>query len=604
MAGPSKDEESDQDWVPISPVTNTIPFLGSLFVDLSWKMEEQTNEEQKYLQHTEELVLEYMLVPLAERKHNCMSKSDLQMYQQKLQYQDFLKWSLIMNGKEGSFRIKISSNDKDKPPETRNKLKVWVHNIWEFAKEDINRVTFSLKVGLAVLLVSLLILFQAPYQVFSTSIIWSILTVAIMFEYTVGATFHKGFNRVLGSLLAGVLAIAVAKLALMSGPLAEPILIGISIFVIGSITSFIKLWPTFAPYEYGFRVILFTYCLIIVSGYRSGNPIKTSIDRLYSIAIGAIVAIGVNTLIFPIWAGEQLHNELVKHFNSVADSLEECVNKYLNDDGSDHPEFSNTLMDEFPDEPKYKKCRSTLNSSAKLESLALSAKWEPPHGRFRHFFHPWSEYVKVGAVLRYCAYEVMALHGVLHSEIQAPYNLRSAFQREISEATSKAAELVRCLGKDICDMKQTLKCSLLKSVHSSTGRLQRAIETHAYLLASSYEFPDHSQLAEFNKTNAEGEINSQSQRMLHGNLPTIRSESCNEKIRRQSRRQYSWPSIEGDGNEDGTDGIPRTFSRESTAALSLSTFTSLLIEFVARLDHLVEAVHELSKMAKFEHDSL
>jgi hypothetical protein len=49
---------------------------------------------------------------------------------------------------------------------------------------------------------------------------------------------------------------------------------------------------------------------------------------------------------------------------------------------------------------------------------AISAKWEPPHGRFQHFYYPWSEYVKVGAVLRYCAYEVMALHGVLHSEIQ------------------------------------------------------------------------------------------------------------------------------------------------------------------------------------------
>lgn len=51
---------------------------------------------------------------------------------------------------------------------------------------------------------------------------------------------------------------------------------------------------------------------------------------------------------------------------------------------------------------------------------ALSAKWEPPHGRFRHLLYPWSEYVKVGAVLRYCAYEVMALHGVLHSQIQVP----------------------------------------------------------------------------------------------------------------------------------------------------------------------------------------
>lgn len=83
-----------------------------------------------------------------------------------------------------------------------------------------------------------------------------------------------------------------------------------------------KLWPSLVPYEYGFRVILFTFCLIIVSGYRMGNPITTAMDRLYSIAIGGFVAVSVNVLIFPIWAGEQLHRELVNNFDSVADSLE------------------------------------------------------------------------------------------------------------------------------------------------------------------------------------------------------------------------------------------------------------------------------------------
>lgn len=53
-----------------------------------------------------------------------------------------------------------------------------------------------------------------------------------------------------------------------------------------------------------------------------GNPIRTAIDRLYSIAIGGFVAVLVNVLIFPMWAGEQLHKGLVKDFNSVADSLE------------------------------------------------------------------------------------------------------------------------------------------------------------------------------------------------------------------------------------------------------------------------------------------
>ncbi|KAI8569689.1 hypothetical protein RHMOL_Rhmol02G0297000 [Rhododendron molle] len=466
-----------------------------------------------------------------------------------------------MNGKKGSFEINIPAIAKGKTRlETGKKsgeetgflyLKDGIWSVWVFCKEDTNRVVFALKVGLAVLLVSLLILCRAPYEVFGESIIWSILTVAIMFEYTVGAsyssnfkgkkqnlegaTFNRGFNRALGSLLAGILAIGVAQLALRTGRIAEPIIIGISIFII------------------------------------------------------------------------------------------ECVRKYLEDDRSDNPEFSKTVMDEFPDEPAYRKCRSTLNSSAKIESLAVAAKWEPPHGRFRHFFYPWSEYVKVSAVLRYCAYEVMALHGVLHSEIQAPYNLIITFQTEIQDATSQAAELVRSLGKDVSNMERTLKTTLLKRVHSSTERLQRAIDMHSYLLTSNYDPSDNpskplpklshtlsstpydlsTELAELEKTTTPA----QNQNPVLGTLPPPpqpQAESYHEMMRKQSRRLYSWPSREVDAFEEeggfGADFIPRMKALESTAALSLATFTSLLIEFVARLDHLVEAVDELSKMAKFKHE--
>ncbi|KAG5228291.1 aluminum-activated malate transporter [Salix suchowensis] len=529
-----------------------------------------------------------------------------------------------MNGKKGSFAINI-------PPEaTRTKLpgtsKEGSIGAFPSSKAWIWSSKFALKVGLAVLLVSLLILFRAPYDIFGNNIIWSILTVAIMFEYTVGATFNRGFNRALGSLLAGVLAIAVAQLAIQSGRVAEPIIIGISIFLIGSITSFMKLWPSLVPYEYGFRVILFTYCLIIVSGYRMGNPITTAMDRLYSIAIGGFVAVLVNVFVFPIWAGEQLHKEL-ELMAVLFSGILECVKKYLEDEGLDHPEFSKTVMDEFPDEPNYRRCKSTLNSSAKLESLANSAKWEPPHGRFRHFFYPWSEYVKVGAVLRYCAYEVMALHGVLHSEIQAPYNLRFTFCSEIQEATTHAAELVRSLGKDISTMKRSLKTSLLKKVHSSTERLQRAIDMHSYLLTSNLDPPDNSSkpltrlsvtfsttqydlsnaLTEFDSNSVEKNGSQINQNVTPG-TPPQQTESYHEMMRKQSRRLHSWPSREVDAFEEeggpSTDFLPRMKALESTAALSLANFTSLLIEFVARLDHLVEAVDELSKMAKFNHEGV
>ncbi|KAI3453774.1 hypothetical protein Pfo_010437 [Paulownia fortunei] len=537
-----------------------------------------------------------------------------------------------MNGKNGSMEINMPNTSKAKLPETKKisanevgvSCKSCILSVWQFCKEDSNRVIFSLKVGLAVLAVSLLILCRTPYQFFGPNIIWSILTVAIMFEYTVGVTFNRGLNRALGSLLAGVIAISVTELALNTGRVAEPIIIGFSIFSVGAVTSFMKLWPSLVPYEYGFRVILFTYCLIIVSGYRMGNPIRTAMDRLYSIAIGGIVAVAVNVLIFPIWAGEQLHKELVSNFTSVADALEECVRKYLEDDGSEHPEFTKTVMDEFPDEPAYRKCRSTLNSSAIIETLANSAKWEPPHGRFQHFFYPWSEYVKVGAVLRYCAYEVMALHGVLHSEIQAPYNLRITFQKEIQDATSDASELVRHLGRDICTMQRSLKTCLLKRVHSSTERLQQAIDMHSYLLTSTYEPPDNSpkpqpklslsstfsnlsnHMAEHDNKFLEQNSDPPSQPLR--TAPPLQAESYHELMRKQSRRLYSWPSREVDAFEEergfSSDFIPRMRALESTATLSLATFTSLLIEFVARLDHLVEAVDKLSKMAKFKTEAL
>ncbi|KAL6626986.1 hypothetical protein ACP70R_030712 [Stipagrostis hirtigluma subsp. patula] len=526
-----------------------------------------------------------------------------------------------MNGKKGSIRIDIclpsnnlASEGVKKPitQEVPNPRK-WLHDVWEFTRQDTNRVTFALKVGLACLLVSLLILLRAPYDIFGTNIIWSILTVAIMFEYTVGATFNRGFNRAIGSVLAGVFAIVVIEVAMSSGPIAEPYIIGFSIFLVGAVTSFLKLWPLLVPYEYGFRVILFTFCLIIVSGYRMGNPIRTAMDRLYSIAIGGLVAVLVNVFICPIWAGEQLHKELVSNFNSLADSLEECVNKYLSDHGSEHPDFSKAVVDDFPDEPAFRKCRATVNSSAKHDLLANSAKWEPPHGRFKHFFYPWAEYVKVGNVLRHCAYEVMALHGCVHSEIQAPYNLRCAFQSEILDATNQAAELLHSLAKDVNNMNWSLQTSLLKHVHISTERLQHSVDLHSYLFTASHEDNSAKQqvkasrvvsfnLKDFTKQSDEPESKITGNTTITSAVPM--QAECYHEITKRQQRRLSWPSREVDDfGDDGnvvSEMVPRMRALESTTALSLATFTSLLIEFVARLDHLVEAVEKLAKMARFK----
>lgn len=60
----------------------------------------------------------------------------------------------------------------------------------------------------------------------------------------------------------------------------------------------------------------------MVSGYNTGKFTDTAVSRFILIAIGAAVSLGINVGIYPIWAGQDLHNLVAKNFIGVAKSLE------------------------------------------------------------------------------------------------------------------------------------------------------------------------------------------------------------------------------------------------------------------------------------------
>ncbi|KAH1106540.1 hypothetical protein J1N35_010308 [Gossypium stocksii] len=463
--------------------------------------------------------------------------------------------------------------------------------IWKAGREDPRRIIHAFKVGLCLTLVSLLYLIEPLFKSFGTSAIWAVMTVVVVLEFTAGATLCKGLNRGLGTVLAGSLAFLINYIATTFESVVRAVFIGAAVFLIGTAATYMRFFPYIKKnYDYGVVIFLLTFNLITVSSYRVENVLKIVHDRFYAISIGCAICLFMSLLVFPIWSGEDLHNSTVGKLEGLAKSIEACVNEYFNS-----PEIKEN-QDKSSEDPIYKGYKAVLDSKSIDETLALYASWEPRHSRHCYRF-PWQQYVKVGAVLRQFGYTVVALHGCLQTEIQTPRSVRARFK---DPCIRLAGEVTKALMELANSIRRRRHCSpeiLSDHLHEALQDLDTAIKSQPRLFLGSKKNQTTSNMLALAAAHAArykqekdygvslASVKTDSSAFLEWKRKRMGREEAKENERKALRRQLSKFAIT---------------SLEFSEALPFAAFASLLVEIVARLDHVIEEVEELGRIACYK----
>ncbi|KAJ1376698.1 Aluminum-activated malate transporter [Sesbania bispinosa] len=327
------------------------------------------------------------------------------------------------------------------PTNFKSKVINTTRSIKKIGKDDPRRVIHSLKVGVALTLVSLLYYWRPLYDGFGVAGMWAVLTVVVVFEFTVGATLSKSLNRGFATLLAGALGVGGQHLATAFGERGEAAVLGTLVFFLAAGSTFFRFFPKIkARYDYGMVIFILTFCLVAVSGYRVEELLELAHQRLSTIIIGAATCMIISIFICPVWAGEDLHKLVASNIEKLANYLEGFEGEYFH--CSEDKEKSKSLLQGY---------KSVLNSKATEESLTNLARWEPGHGRFR-LRHPWKQYLKIGALARECAYKIETLNSYLNPEIQASLEFKCKVQESCIKMSSESNKALKAISSSIKTM--------------------------------------------------------------------------------------------------------------------------------------------------------
>lgn len=205
--------------------------------------------------------------------------------------------------------------------------------------------------------------------------------------------------------------------------------------------------------------------------------------------------------------------------------------------------------------------------------------------------------------------------------VQASAERRQVFGSELRRVGYEGAKVLRELGNKLKKMEKLDSASILSEVHDAAEELQKKIDAKSYLLVNSESWEignrpeDVGQPQELLNLDDE-EIRFREYRSLSEAVldlrafPVLKSwDDCTSSDinsvqstplppSKMFKKLGSWPA-QVSVKQNGAIQEEESKTYENASALSLATFTSLLIEFVARLQNLVDSFDELSEKAKF-----
>uniref|UniRef100_A0A7N0VH89 Aluminum-activated malate transporter n=1 Tax=Kalanchoe fedtschenkoi TaxID=63787 RepID=A0A7N0VH89_KALFE len=317
-------------------------------------------------------------------------------------------------------------------------------DVKQLGKDDPRRVYHAMKVGVAITLVSLFYYFRPLYDGFGSSTIWAVMTVVVVFEFTVGGALYKCINRGCATFLGGALGVGVQHLTTLCGDTGRPIVLALFIFGFAAWATFLRFFPYLkARFDYGFTIFILTFTMVSVTGYRADEILSYAQTRLVTIVLGVALVMMISIFVYPVWAGEDLHSLIANNIAKLANYLEGFEGEYFQVPAEGCAEAHKA------DKPFLLAYKSVLNSKSSEESLATFARWEPFHGRFR-LKHPWKLYLDVGVQARQVAYLIDALNGHL-TQANVPLEFQSLIQepcKKICSESSKALKALSCSIKD------------------------------------------------------------------------------------------------------------------------------------------------------------